>query len=147
MPSDPTGAGDAAGDAAAFLVPLGRAVKAAGRLALGAYRAVKTWTASAKGLRIVEQVGDVVEIAGTVRGHEIRILANMSREGGTLFLKQTHIQGPGAGKVGVKGLMDAAREFGKSPGADKVIIEGAKRTTGAGHQRGAVPRDWEILVK
>jgi hypothetical protein len=70
----------------------------------------------------------------------------MSREGGTLFMKQAHIQVPGAGKVGVKGLLDAAKEFGRSQGASKVVIEGAKRTTGAGNQRGAVPRVWEILV-
>lgn len=98
------------------------------------------------GLRIVEQVDDIVEIAGKIGEHEIRVLANMSREGGTLFLRQAHIQGPGAGKVGVKGLLDAAKEFGRSQGASKVVIEGAKRTTGAGNQRGAVPRVWEILV-
>jgi hypothetical protein len=113
-----------------------------------AWRAARAAAAAAKGgLRIVEQVDDIVEIAGMAGWHEIRILANMSREGGTLFLRQAHIQGPGAGKVGVKGLSDAAREFGKSQGASKVVIEGAKRTTGAGNQRGAVPRVMEILVK
>jgi RHS repeat-associated protein len=99
------------------------------------------------GLRIVEQVDDIVEIAGKVGGHQIRVLANMSREGETLFLRQAHIQGPGPGKVGVKGLFGAVREFGRSQGASKVVIEGAKRTTGAGSQKGAVPRVWEILVK
>jgi hypothetical protein len=98
-------------------------------------------------LRIVEQVDEIVELAGTAGGHEIRVLANMSREGNTLFLRQAHIQGPGAGKVSVKGLFDAVREFGKSQGVEKVVVEGAKRATGAGNQAGAVPRAWEIVVK
>ena len=75
------------------------------------------------------------------------MLANMAKEGNTLFLRQAHIQGPGAGKVGVKALFDAAREFGRSQGVERVIIEGARRTTGAGNQRGAIPRVWEILIK
>jgi hypothetical protein len=98
-------------------------------------------------LRIVDQVDDVVELAGSAGGHPIRVMANMSREGGTIYLRQAHIQGPGPGQVGVKGLFDAAREFGRSQGASKVVIEGAKRTTGAGAQKGAVPRVWEITVK
>jgi hypothetical protein len=110
-------------------------------------KAVGRRAAARGGFRIVEQVDDVVEIAGKIAGNEIRVLANISREGGTLFLRQVHIQGPGAGKVGVKGLFDAAREFGRSQGASKVVIEGAKRSTGAGNQRGAVPRVWEILVE
>ncbi|MGC4070818.1 MAG: hypothetical protein QM784_40315 [Polyangiaceae bacterium] len=103
--------------------------------------------AAPRSMRIVEQVDDIVEIAGTVGGHEIRVMANMSIKDGTLYLRQAHIQGPGAGKVGVKAMFDAIREFGKSQRVAKVVVEGAKRTTGAGNQRGAVPRAWEILVK
>jgi hypothetical protein len=99
------------------------------------------------GLKIVEQVDDVVEIAGQVGGHDIRVLANIERQGSTLFLRRAHIEGLGAGKVGVKALLDAIKDFGRSQGVSKVVVEGARRTTGAGNQRGAVPRPWEVIVE
>lgn len=41
----------------------------------------------------------------------------------------------------------ALARFGKTQGVEKIVIEGAKRTTGKGNQKGAVPRVWEVMVK
>jgi hypothetical protein len=123
------------------------AAKAVAKKAAGPLGEEAATSAVKSGLRIVEESEGVVEIAGNIGEHEVSVLANISREGETLYLKQAHIQGPGPGKVGIKALFDAISEFGKSQGVKRVVIEGAKRTTGAGNQRGAVPRAWNIAVK
>lgn len=57
--------------------------------------------------------------------------------------------GPHSGDFGPEraigfSAFDAMKELGRSQGAKTVVIEGARRTTGAGNQRGAVraPGKW-----
>jgi hypothetical protein len=56
-----------------------------------------------------------------------------------------HIDGPGAGSFGVGELREFARQLGREQGAQRVIIQGAERSTGA--NPGKIPRAITIEVK
>ncbi len=96
-------------------------------------------------VRILEQADDVVILAGNTSAGELRVTANMSKEGGTLFLRKAHIEGPGPGTFGRKALWDLAKKFGRQQGVDRVVIEGGRRTTGK--MISTVPRPIVIKVK
>ncbi len=82
-------------------------------------------------VRIVETDGDVVELAATTAKGEIRVITGMTREGDTLILKGMHIDGPGAGSLGLRELRNLATDLGRQQGARRVTISGGTRTTGA----------------
>ena len=63
---------------------------------------------------------DVIEFGG-----------NFSKSNGTLTIKNFDIDGALTNKLGVRGIKDIIIDFGKQQGVKQVIIEGAKRTTGA----------------
>jgi hypothetical protein len=48
-----------------------------------------------------------------------------------MVLAQTHIDGPGANQIGLAGLRALARIAMEELDVDEIVIEGAKRTTGA----------------
>ena len=71
--------------------------------------------------------------------------AEMTKQGDTLVLKGLHMEGGGPGSMGVKELYEFARQLGKEQGVNKVVIEGAMRTTGV--NPGSIPRTVTIEVK
>jgi filamentous hemagglutinin len=95
-------------------------------------------------IRIVETDGDVVELAATTPSGEIRVITDWKLAGRELILNRLHLDGPGAGSLGLQMLRDLAREFGRQCAVDRVIIHGGVRTTGA--NPGHVPRPIVILV-
>jgi hypothetical protein len=82
-------------------------------------------------VRIVEKDGDVVELAATTAKGEVRVITAMTNEGDTLILKGLHIDGPGAGSLGLRELRFLATALGRQQGARRVTIYGGTRTTGA----------------
>lgn len=95
-------------------------------------------------VRIVATDGDVVELAATTANGEIRVITGMIKMGDTLVLSEFHIDGPGAGSLGVRGLRRLATEFATRQGARRVTIRGAARTTGA--NPGRTPRPMTFFV-
>jgi RHS repeat-associated protein len=95
-------------------------------------------------IQIVQAEGSLVEMVGTGPKGEIRVLTEMVKEGDALVLRGMHMQGPGAGNVGLRELREFARQLGKEQGVNRVLIEGATRTTGA--TPGHIPRRIEIKV-
>ena len=76
---------------------------------------------------------------------DIEIMSNMSQEGEVLSLRNTHIEGPGAGSLGLKQVRSLARTLGKQFNAKVVKIYGGIRTTGA--NPGKTPRPITIKIR
>ena len=100
--------------------------------------------AIARTIGIVERDGDVVRIVGNGPNGAIEVIASMKREGARIILSGAHIDGPGAGKMGIRELSAFAKQFGRNENVKEIIIEGAKRTTGA--RPGHVPRPFTFSV-
>jgi hypothetical protein len=98
-------------------------------------------------VKVVEQVDDVVILEARVGGRVIQIAASVAKEGTTLFLRKAHIEGAAPGQVGVKGLFDMARDFGRANNVAEVVIQGGRRTTGIGKIRGSIPRPIRVKVQ
>jgi hypothetical protein len=96
-------------------------------------------------VHIVSKDGNIVEIVGQGSNGKIEIMAEMIKEGDSLILKGAHVQGSGPGTSSFGELIGMARALGKSEGVKEVIIEGAKRTTGAA--KGKMPRPFTIKVE
>lgn len=62
---------------------------------------------------------------------EVRVITGMTKEGDTLVLNGLHIDGPGAGALGLRELRHLATALGRQEGARRVTIYGGIRTTGA----------------
>jgi len=95
-------------------------------------------------IRIVEIDGDVVELAATKVHGEVGVITGIRQEGQDLILSSLHMDGPGAGSVGVATLRNLARVLGRHYNASRVIVWGGVRTTGA--NPGRVPRPIIIEV-
>jgi hypothetical protein len=95
-------------------------------------------------VEIVEQVGNVVEIAAQSTQGIITVIAEMEITPPILVLRGLHIDGPRPGAVGRMEPFNLAREFGRRMGVSSIIIYGAKRTTGA--NPGPTPRSIKIDV-
>jgi hypothetical protein len=95
-------------------------------------------------VRIVETDGDVVELAATTAKGDVRVITGMTSEGDTLILKGLHIDGPGAGSLGLRELRNLATDLGRQQGARRVTIYGGTRTTGA--HPGHTPRPITVPV-
>lgn len=80
---------------------------------------------------VVERDEDVMEVLIRASSGDVTVMAGFGMEGGTLVLRDLHIEGPGAGTLSPARLRSFARELGRQEGAEKVIVQGAKRTTGA----------------
>ena len=48
-----------------------------------------------------------------------------------LAIKNFDVDGLLTNKLGIRGIKDILTEFGKEQGVTKIVVEGAKRTTGA----------------
>ncbi|MGF9663170.1 RHS repeat-associated core domain-containing protein [Arthrobacter crystallopoietes] len=74
----------------------------------------------------------------------IQVVATIAKEGNTLRLMQTHIQGAGRGTSSILEMQRVIQVIGRSEGARKVIVEGARRTSGA--SPGHIPRPITVIV-
>jgi hypothetical protein len=90
------------------------------------------------GVEILIQDGNHIVAAFKVANGEGQVVTELVREGDTLILRGTHIEG----QATLKEALSAAKAFGREQGARKVIIEGGKRTTGA--NPGHIPRPIEL---
>ncbi len=95
-------------------------------------------------VNIVSIEGNIVEIVDQGTRGKIEMMAEMVKEGDRLILKGAHIQGAGPGSSSFGELMGMARELGRNEGVKEVVIEGARRTTGAAV--GKVPRPFTVKV-
>jgi RHS repeat-associated protein len=128
---------------------LGSALKAgigyaASRIA--AYRAaqkVATQTVSPFTTVMAEDGVKIIEVA-TSKGVKLEVAFEEVREGTTLTLRGAHIAGSKPGQIGPKELIELAKQYGREQGAERVIVEGAKRTTSS--MAGKVPRPWVLDV-
>ena len=116
-----------------------RAAQRVGKVAEFGGNLVKSTT------RIVARDGNIVEIVGQGANGKIEMMAEMLKEGERLVLKGAHIQGSGPGTSSFGELIGMARELGKSEGVKEVVIEGAKRTTGAAV--GKIPKPFTVKVE
>ncbi len=110
----------------------------------GALHAAGTLAEGARAVAIVERDGNVVRIVGRGPKGSIEVITSMRREGNRIILSGTHIDGPGAGKLGIRELGEFARQFARQEGVEEIVVEGAKRTTGA--RPGHVPRPFIFKV-
>lgn len=119
---------------------LSRASSALGRL----FGKGGTSEAAKRTIQVVQREGNLVEMVGTGARGEIRVLTEMTRQGDAIVLKGLHMEGASPGAIGIRELHEFARQLGKEQGVNRVIVEGAKRTTGA--NPGHIPRTIEIKV-
>jgi RHS repeat-associated protein len=108
-----------------------------------ALQGISKLAGSAKGaqtaIRIVEQEGSVVHLIIKGAKGDIEVMADMSKEGDKLILRNAHVQGQGAGSSSLSELKAAARELGKQQGVKEVVVEGASRTSGANVGKAPIP--------
>ena len=97
---------------------------------------------SATTIRLVERDEDVVELLVVTPNGDVTVICEMEITGQSLVLGKLHIDGPGAGSLGLRELKNIIRLYGVQQGVRKVIVRGAMRTTGA--HPGHVPR--EIII-
>lgn len=71
-------------------------------------------------------------------------MADMVSVGDTLILQKLHVSGPGAGTLGVSELRRFARVLGRQQGVRRIVVLGARRSTGA--SRGRIPRPIVVEV-
>lgn len=102
---------------------------------------VATERAVASTFRIVEREGNVLIGAFKGAAGEGRVITEAVKESDTLILRGLHIEG----KATLKEALQVAREFGKSQGVKRVVIEPGKRTTGA--NPGHTPRRIVVEVE
>ncbi len=96
--------------------------------------------AGRSGVRFLEREGNTVIGAFNVAKGEARFAGELVEQGETLILRGAHIEGAGT----LAELKSVAREFGREHGYKRVIIEGARRTTGA--RPGHIPRPITIDI-
>jgi len=85
-------------------------------------------------VKILEREGNVIIASFRGAAGEARVITEMVREGETLILRGTHIEGSAT----LKEALNVASQFGREQGVKRVIIEGGRRTTGA--NPGHIPR-------
>jgi hypothetical protein len=86
------------------------------------------------GTRIFTQTakdGDLIFYSTKVGDNIIEFGGNISKSNSTITINNFDIDGALTNKIGIKGIKDIITDFGKQQGATEIIIQGAKRTTGA----------------
>jgi RHS repeat-associated protein len=92
------------------------------------------------GLKILEVEGNVIRGSFQGANGEARFVTEVVKDGETLILRGTHVEGSATLKEG----LEAARQLGRQEGASNVIVEGGRRTTGA--NPGHTPRPITVPV-
>ncbi len=100
--------------------------------------------ASPWSVRIVEESGGIATIVAEGPPGTIEAITGLIREANRLVLQGLHVEGPGAGSVGLAGLRQIARQLGRQEGMQQVVIYGGTRTTGA--RPGKIPKPIVIRV-
>jgi hypothetical protein len=82
---------------------------------------------------IIEDETDDPVVTAWIRSPagEIVVMADIEEQGRVLFLRQLHVQGPGANAIGPGNLRTLAEVVMERLDFDALEIEGALRTTGA----------------
>ncbi|OJU35555.1 MAG: hypothetical protein BGN96_04830 [Bacteroidales bacterium 45-6] len=75
--------------------------------------------------------GNLVFYSTEVLGETVEFGGEISKSKGVMTIKNLDIDGKLTNKLGVKGVKELIYKFGKEQKVKEVIIEGAKRTTGA----------------
>lgn len=75
--------------------------------------------------------GDLLFYSTKIGDDVIEFGGNFSKSKGTLTIKNFDIDGALTNKLGIRGIKDIITDFGRQQGVNQVIIQGAKRTTGA----------------
>ncbi|RKO68241.1 hypothetical protein D7322_28250 [Sphingobacterium puteale] len=78
-----------------------------------------------------EKDGDLLFYSTKIGDDIIEFGGNFSKSNGTLTIKNFDIDGALTNKLGIRGIKSVITDFGKQQGVNQVIIQGAKRTTGA----------------
>ncbi|MGH2585926.1 MAG: hypothetical protein ACRDJE_13520 [Dehalococcoidia bacterium] len=74
----------------------------------------------------------------------IEVISGLRIGEDTAYLDGLHIDGPGAGRIGVRELYAMARAIGHQLGVSQLVIQGGVRTTGA--NPGRMPRPIVLRV-
>jgi hypothetical protein len=87
-----------------------------------------------------------VNLVGRAEGIELEIVASLTHEGDTMYLKGLHFTKNKGSRLRPKQMKSFGRDFLRQHGnkATRLVIEGAKRTTGA--NRGVAPPPMTITL-
>ena len=111
------------------------AAKAAESTEKGAARATKVeQVAQQAGERIFTQTaedGDLMLFSTKIGDEVIEFGGNFSKHNGTLTIKNFAVDGTLTNELGVQGVKGIISDFGRQQGANRIIIEGTPRSTGA----------------
>ena len=106
-------------------------------------------TLAAKGAgRVFTQTakeGDLLFYSTKIGDDVIEFGGNFSKSNGSLTIKNFDIDGALTNKLGIRGIKDVITDFGRQQGVNQVIIQGAKRTTGA--NPGKIPSQLIFKIK
>ncbi|HEY9008473.1 MAG TPA: DUF6443 domain-containing protein [Ohtaekwangia sp.] len=75
--------------------------------------------------------GDLLFYSTKIGDDVIEFGGNFSKSDGTLIIKNFDVDGAITNKLGIRGIKNLITDFGRQQGVSQVIIQGAKRTTGA----------------
>lgn len=96
---------------------------------------INPWSRTAIGpgqvFKQIEKDGTTVLFETKIGSETIQFAGDFFKSKGILTIKNFDIDGKLTNKLGYSGVVNLVKAFGKSQGVEKVIIEGAKRTTGA----------------
>ena len=67
-------------------------------------------------IQVVQREDNLVEMVGTGARGEIRVLAEMTKQGDAIVLKGLHMEGASPGAIGIRELREFARQLGKEQG-------------------------------
>lgn len=81
--------------------------------------------------KVSAKEGDVIFYTTKIGDDVIEFGGTFSKADDVLTIKGFDIDGGLTNKLGVKVLKEIMNDFGKSEGVSKIVVEGAKRTTGA----------------
>lgn len=95
-------------------------------------------------ITVLEREGELYHlVAHSARG-TIEVITTIRREADLLILGGFGILGAGPGSLGVRGLRELARAFGREYGVTEVVALGGPR--GSGARPGHIPRPIRIVI-
>jgi hypothetical protein len=102
-------------------------------LAIGPLSAYKicVWTTDDIRIEIEEAEGRTVIVRAHTPVGTVEVIAELELVGGKLWARKAHVQGLRSGALSRSGLNALARKFLEEAGADRLVVEGGTRTTGA----------------
>ncbi|HLX64899.1 MAG TPA: hypothetical protein VKX17_26750 [Planctomycetota bacterium] len=86
---------------------------------------------------VIEEDQKVIDFRAARREIWVEIISEIERADNCIVLRNLHIDGAGAGTLGLKGIRDLMRDFCAAFGVKSLHVYGARRTTGA--NPGSIP--------